>query len=202
MGKKKCPSCAKKVDKKYSYCPFCGESFKIWKDKEDFGMIGREDDEQDNIRENIPMPLGLDRIMNSLMKQLEKQMNGNKNPNGGFRIQVSTGKPKTNKVHPKIRKVPEKPEIFSVDERELERRKSLKKEDAVSRVRRLADKIIYEISTPGVKSKSDVTITRLEKGFEVKAYSKDRCYYKVIPLKIEFLKYSVSNEKVFVEFKG
>jgi len=45
-------------------------------------------------------------------------------------------------------------------------------------------------------------ITELETGIEIRAYSKDKCYIKVIPLKVEVLNWRVGEEMVFVEFKG
>ena len=75
MFKKKCPSCAKKIDRKFGYCPWCGEALKALKEREDFGMLGRDDFvEENNAGEQIKLPFGLNKIMESLMKQLDKEM--------------------------------------------------------------------------------------------------------------------------------
>ena len=93
-------------------------------------------------------------------------------------------------------------EIVQVSEKEAGRRARLKKMEAESRMKRLGDVIIYEIAAPGLKKKEDVVITELATGLEIRAYSRDNCYVKTIPLKVEVLNYRVGNEKVFVEMKG
>ena len=200
MFKKNCPSCAKKIDKKFSYCPYCGMSFKKAKEERDFGMIGVDDFEENFQAPEVKMPFGLDKIMNSLVKQLEKQMSGMDDSAGmpkGFRIQISTGKPQVKQVQEK--RVAER---IIISEEEFERRKKLPIEDAESKIRRIGEGIVYEISVPGVKSKQDIMITKLENSIEVKAYSTDKCYVKAIPLNVEIVGYAVKDQKVFLELRG
>ena len=162
-------------------------------------MIGTDDFMQ-SFKEEVRMPFGLDKIMNTLMKQVEKQFSeveGAGVPRG-FKIQISTGKPKIEKVAPRQ----ERMEGVFISQEESERRKSLPKEDAKSKIRRVGDSIIYEIFAPGIKSEKDIVITKLEESIELKAYSKDKCYCKTIPLKVEIIGYTVSNDKVFLELKG
>jgi hypothetical protein len=68
-------------------------------------------------------------------------------------------------------------------------------------MKRLADRIVYEIITPGVKSKKDVAVAELATGLEVKAYSRNKCYVKFIPLKVEVIGYYLKNERLFLELK-
>ena len=207
MFKRKCPSCAKKVEKKFSYCPWCGVGFKQKREQEDFGMLGRNDSSGKVVNE-MKLPFGMNTIVNSLVKQLEKQMGNMEGVDPermpkGFKIQISSGTPQIRQVvHNE--EIPEKENSVSpsISLEERERRAKLPWKDATSKVRRLGDTIIYEIDAPGVKSKKDVTITKLEQGIEVKAYSKDKCYVKVIPLKVEILGYEIRDEKVLVELKG
>ena len=199
----KCPGCAKKIERKFNFGPYCGLSFKKQKEGEDFGMIGRDDFAQDFMQgSELKMPFGLDKVMSSLVKQLEKQMSNNNNNSPmprGFKIQISTGKPQVQKVHPQK---PAQIQQFQVSPEESEKRQKLPKIPAESRVRRLADRIIYEIPVPGVNSKKDVVITKLAEGLEIKAYSNNRCYVKSIPLKVEIIGYSLKDDILFVEFKG
>jgi hypothetical protein len=202
MLKKKCSSCAKKSGKKHNFCPWCGSSFKAHKEENDFGMLGRDDTIQKEIRKEAKLPFGMNTLVNSLIKQLEKQM-GNLdegNPKG-FKIQISSGRPQIQQVAKEQGPVEELKSPV-VPEEEEERRSGLIRENAESKVKRLGDVIIYEISTPGVRKDKDVAIAKLEQGLEVKAYSKDKCYVKVIPLKVEVIGYEVRDEKVFVELKG
>jgi HSP20 family molecular chaperone IbpA len=206
VWKRKCPSCGKKIDKKFSYCPWCGAGFRQKKEEDDFGMLGK-DDEVEEIPNQMKMPFGLDKVMNSLIRQLEKQMDSGSGEGmpGGFRIQISTGKPRVRELisnqKSSERKISQKP-AERIPISEIRRREKLQKVNANSNVRRLGDKIIYELFVPGVKDKKDVSIARLEQGIEIKAYSKDKCYVKVIPLKVEIIGCYVKDDVLFVEMKG
>jgi len=203
MLKKKCKSCAKKVERRFNYCPYCGASFKAIKEEEDFGMLGI-DDSNDMAQEELKLPFGVEKMMNSLINQLEKQMGdmsfeNTKGMPKGIKIRIAKGPP----MGQMIQKTPKrKIEMPQISEEEIERRINLPKVDAESKVRRISDTIIYEINTPGVNKKEDVVLTELATGLEIKAYSRNRCYVKFIPLKVEIVKYYVQKEKVFVELKG
>ena len=201
MFKRKCPSCAEKVERKFNFCPYCGASFKVRRDKGDFGMLG-VDDPGDGMRVEQKLPFGIEKIMGSLMKQLEKSME-NMNFEGmpkNVRINVVRGNPQMRQVVQESSK--KRVEMPEVSETEVERRLGLKKVETESRIRRLADRIIYEIDAPGVVRKDDVVVTELATGLEIRAYSKDNCYVKFIPLRVELIGYSVRSDKVFVEVKS
>ena len=204
MLRKKCPSCAKKIERKFSYCPWCGVSFKAGDEQTNFGMLGRNDSGE-RIQEELKLPFGMNKIMNSLVKQLEGQL-GNMNfgeeqgmPKG-IKIRVARG-PQMGQV---VQKAPEKKVIDTakVSDKENERRRNLPRVEVESKIKRLGNTIIYKIETPGIKKKEDVVLTELATGLEIKAYSKDKCYVKFIPLKVEVVEYYVEKEKVIVEIKG
>ena len=201
MFKKKCPSCAEKVERKFNFCPFCGESFKTRRERSDFGMLG-VDDSGNDVKVEQKLPFGMEKIMGPLVKQLEKQMR-NMNIEGmpkGIKINIVRGNPQMRQV---VRDAPrEKVEAVNVSKEEIDRRMNLKKVEAESKVRRLADRIIYEIDAPGVREKGDVVVTELATGLEIRAYSGEKCYVKFIPLKVEVITYSVKSDKVFVELKS
>ena len=203
MFKKKCPSCANKIEKKFNFCPYCGVSFKARNEQTNFGMLGRNDS-QGKVQEELKLPFGMNKIMNSLVKQLENQLGNMDMGDGqgmpkGVKIRVARGPPMRQVIREEPGKVEEVP---MVSDEENDRRAGLKREEVESKVRRLADRIIYEMETPGVKKKKDVILTKLASGLEIKAYSKDKCYVKFIPLTVEVIEYSVQDEKVFVELKG
>lgn len=198
MFKKKCRGCAEKVDKKFNYCPHCGASMKA--EDKDMGMLGFSD--AGKIEQELKLPFGVEKIMGSLVKQLEKQI-------GNMEVDEKTGMPKGFKIQ--IGRMPmgavaqkpmKKREIVLVSGEEAERRAGLEKVEAESRVKRLGDVIIYEIKAPGVMRKEDVVVTELETGIEIRAFAKDKCYVKVIPLKVEILGMRIDREKVSVELRG
>jgi hypothetical protein len=204
MFKKKCFDCGRKVEKGFSFCPYCGVSFKAGRDRVNFGMLGR-DDSGEEVRQEAKLPLGMEKIMSSLVRQLEKQM-GNMNFDNvqgvpkGIKIRVSRGPGQVRQV---VREGPKKAKVVEeVSEEEVERRMGLPKVEGVSKVRRLADRIVYEIEAPGVRSKRDVVVTELATGLEIKAYSENKCYVKFIPLKVEMIGYSVGNDRVIVELRS
>ncbi len=204
MFKKKCPSCAKKIGSKFSYCPYCGISFGANQEEENFGMLGR-DDSGEKVQEELKLPFGIEKVMSSLVKQLEKQMDGVDFSDGrgmpkGIKIQIARGVPQMGQV---IQRMPQKKKVLPViSDEEARRRMDLPKIEVESKMRRIADTIIYEIEAPGIQKKEDVVLTELATGLEIKAYSKDKCYVKFIPLKVEVIAYHIEKEKVIVEIRG
>jgi len=204
MVGKKCSSCDRRVSKKSNYCYNCGSpvgKVSNKREEEDFGLLGRSDSLRE-VTNELRLPFGLGKMVNSLVKQLENQLKemdfeDEKVPRG-FRIKVSTGGPQMNQVVKEPVRVIEKEEV---SQKEIDRRIKLPKIETNSRIRRLGDKIIYEIETPGVKSRSDIVLTKLATGIEIKAYSKNKCYVKFIPLTVEVERYFLKQDKVFVELK-
>ena len=200
--KRKCPACDRKIERKFSYCPYCGVGFKVRQEREDFGMLGRMDS-GDRVNVEEKLPFGMDKIMGSLISQLERQMgdvNFGEGMPKGINIRVARSPMQNGQI---VQRVPvKKVEVPVVSDEEADRRAELPKVEVEAKIRRLADRIIYEIDAPGVGSRADVVVTELATGLEIKAYSRDRCYMKFIPLKVELIGYSVKPNKVFVELKG
>jgi hypothetical protein len=77
----------------------------------------------------------------------------------------------------------------------------LPKKEAQTRVRRLSNKVIYEFDLPGVKNIKDVVINKLENSIEIKAFSKDTVYVKLIPVNLQILDYKLKDGSLFLELK-
>jgi len=213
MFKKKCHSCKEKVDRKFMYCPWCGVPLKAKKvSEEDYGMLGNTDQiELQQAVNDLKLPFGFNGIVNSLMKQIEKEMANMDNMSGpkpkGFKIQISTGMPKVQAMNPQPTeqtKTVSSIEAFNekISDEERERRVKLKQVPAKSTIRRLPEGLIYEIETPGVTAKKDITLTKLEQSLELKAYTKDKCYVKKLPAKVEILGMAIKSGKIFLRLKG
>lgn len=206
MFDKKCPACAKKIERNFNFCPHCGKSFKVLKEKKDYGVIGKDDfGSLNSFNEEIKLPFGLDKVVNSLMKQLESQMNNQENVGrrvpSGIKIKISTGIPSKNS-EPIVSEEPKREINEKVSNEEIGRRNKLPKISAESTIKRLGDKILYEIKVPGVKNKRDIVITTLESGVEIRAYSPKYCYIKEIPMTIEITKSYLKDERLFLEIKA
>ncbi len=76
----------------------------------------------------------------------------------------------------------------------------LKKREPKTKIRRMTDKVVYEIDIPGIKSIKDIALTKLENSIEIKALAKDRAYFKLIPISLPIKKYSIDKEKLIIEF--
>lgn len=75
----------------------------------------------------------------------------------------------------------------------------LPRQEAESKVRRLSGKVIYEIELPGVKNIKDVIVNQLENSIEVKAFAKDKAYFKFLPVSLPLLNYKLEDNKLILE---
>jgi len=208
-NKIKCENCDSKISNRFSYCPFCGNNL-IDKEKEikNFGMLGKDDfsNTQPSYGLGITDKL-IGSLVNSLVKNLGKQFKDldrefekdldnteiRSFPNG-IRIKIGS--------HPHY-KESKKPKHSNnhITENQLKKIASLPKTEARTNVKRLSNKILYELSTPGVGSTNDVFISKLESGYEVKAIGDRKIYVNSLPINLPLLGFSILKNKVLVEFK-
>jgi ribosomal protein L37E len=204
-----CQKCGKKVNEKHRFCPHCGFTDRNFDDG-NWGLLGKDDTLSTN---QFPLPSGLNPIFNSLLKNLSKQLNNvyeesGKSPNknmksGGISISISTGmhpsKLKVKSSNNKQKSFKKMPEQFSKES--SQKFAELPREEPKTSIRRLSDKVIYEIELQDVKSMKDVSIVHLENSIEVKAIGKNKAYFKSIPLNFPVVDYTLSNEKLILEFE-
>jgi RNA polymerase subunit RPABC4/transcription elongation factor Spt4 len=213
--KKKCEKCGKKIEEKYSFCPYCGNNIES-EDNEDFGMLGKNDFMK--IENEMKIPIGLNTLFNSviknLSKELDEQLRGNfiedkpkKIKKDGISISISTfgnraPKIKINqmgnqRIEPE--KINEKLKKNNFTKERIKKFSELKREEPKTNLRRLSNKIIYEIELPGVKSIEDVSIVNLENSIEIKAIGEKKAYAKVIPISLPIKSYDLSEGKLTLE---
>jgi len=224
FNKKKCPRCNSKISKDFDFCPYCGSRFNS---SENWGMLGKNDFEP--FRQEIKLPMGLNTIFNSLVKSLDKEFQQldkelgreaikQQNPknnihSGGISISISSAGDSPPKINVKsfgnmpefqqkekqIKKQIKKTE-FSEDN--LKKLSKLPRQEPSTHVKRLSDKLIYEIDVPGVKSIKDISIIQLENSIEIKAIGKDKAYFKLIPLNFPIIAQKLSNGKLVLELEN
>jgi HSP20 family molecular chaperone IbpA len=222
MFKKRiCPKCGKKIDEKDSFCPHCGNKMHSEEEEgRDWGMIGKDDFA--SIGNEIKLPIGFNAIFNSIMKNMSKELSEQLSRNNfqpeekqpkkmkkdGISISISTfgnGPPKI-----KVTQLGEKPKMEVHEQKEklkpntftkekIKKLASLKREEPRTNIRRLSNRVIYEIEIPGVKSLEDISIIKLENSIEIKAISKDKAYVKVIPINLPITNYNLSEGKLVLE---
>jgi hypothetical protein len=227
MFKKKCKRCGKEIKGNYSYCPFCGFSLKK---EEDYGLLGRDDfdDSIDGFFGGMNFPGGINSLINQMVRSLDgsfKEIDNSKrnleNPKikrGGFSIKISsgTGRPPEIKVKPlggklidlNLEKKEKKEEVekeksFSkISDKAMKRISKMEKKEPETNIRRLSDRIIYEIDLPGVKSIKNVSISKLENSIEIKALAEDKAYVKLIPISMPIRNYKLLKEKLILELEA
>jgi hypothetical protein len=82
----------------------------------------------------------------------------------------------------------------------LEKSKRFIKLEPETLVRRLSDKVIYELKVPGIKSPQNIDITKIEEGYEIKAFSNKEVFIKKLVLGLPLVNYSVENENLVLDF--
>ncbi len=219
MFKKKCRQCERKTSKDYEFCPYCGYDLGKEQEERDFGLLGREDGFEQDIFQMPFQMTGFNKIFGSLLNQIDKQFKeldkqmtedekrAERFPGSGISISISTSTGNRPEIKirgigdTKIKQVREAKLTNKLSDEDAKKLSRLPKKEAETKIRRLANKLIYELSLPGVKQTKDIVINRLENSIEIKAFSKDKAYFKLIPLNLPILNYKLDNEKLILELK-
>lgn len=228
FGKKKCSNCGRKTEKGYDFCPYCGSETKKKDgllDEIDENMMER--DMMKGFGFNFNNSL-FSKLVNKVAKDLEKQFqNANKtnfreinskNPNivsRGLSISISSnGSEPVIKVrnlgdagNMNFGEMPKKQESenkqikhMKFTKEQKNKLEKLPKVEPQTMVRRLSNKVVYEIDIPGAK-KEDVIIQKFKNSIEIKAFAKDKVFIKIIPVGLPILRYSLDKGKLNLELK-
>ena len=220
MFNKKCPKCNSKTKKDYDFCPFCGNNFKSIFDKEDYGIIGKTDllDEQ-----MFPTAGGsfFEKTFNQTMKMMERQMRtmaqemneeskkipiNEINPNVKMQLFVNGKRvfPQENNINNNLvqEQQVQKVKINKMPEEKLQRFAKLKRIEPNSKMKRIGQKLIYELEVPGVNDLDDILINRLESSIEVKALAKDVSYSKILNVNLPIIRYGLNNGNIILELQA
>ena len=218
FGKKKCDSCGEKIEDKYNFCPYCRTEVNQIGSDEDWGLLGKSDAIDAN---EIRMPMGLNALFNSLVKSLNSQMKEleqegtsqkdkkTQKKSRGISISISTSNSRQPEI--KVRSFGNMPELTE-KQKETKKQKpiqlpttsagkftGLPKKEPETGIRRLSNRVIYEIKLPGVKSTKDISIAQLENSIEIKALADKKVFYKVIPISLSIRKYDLSDGTLVLE---
>ena len=209
--KRKCENCNRKTNNKYEFCPHCGNSFN--ENSQDWGLLGKNDitNEFEQFSNSLFGGVGgkiiggmLGKTLKMLEREMQKEMkNQNSTPNTNFEL-IINGK----RVNPKDiqisqpKQVAKKPKkiLPNISNASLKKISGLPKKEPLTNIRRLADRVIYEISMPNVESLKDISIIKLESSIEIKALANKKAYFKIIPINLPIINYNFRNEKLILEF--
>ena len=133
--------------------------------------------------------------------QKEIKNANNLSPRANMRLMINGREVPLNNLNKK--EIPEKklkkqiPNQFSKES--SKKFAQLPKQEPKTNIRRLSDKVIYEIEIPEVKSSKDISIIQLESSIEIKAIGKKHAYLKRIPINLPIINYIFSKEKLTLE---
>ena len=199
-----CPKCKSEITEKYSFCPYCGlHLVNPEKELREFGMLGRSDIADDEIvRHALNSNMSVtDRLLGSLMNSLLKNIDMQfrevettevKNTPNGVRIRVG--------IPAQQRKREQKVVNRALTEQQLTRMSSLPRTEAKTNVRRLADKVVYDLATQGIESPDDVFVSKTESGYEIKAIAKSKVYVNSVQVNLPLRGFSLHEKGLTVEF--
>lgn len=200
--KAKCPRCGEKVKKDFEFCPYCGSDLSNENSGGFLGESGFDD-------LGIKLPFGFKTLIKPLIKELNKQMveldrelkkESNESARTGFSIHFGPGqKPvKVKNISNRVsHKKPLFPKISNID---LSKYKNLPRVEPETNIRRLSDRVVYELDLIGVDSLSKINFNKLENSLEIKAIARDKVFVKELGGGLNLLNYFFENQKLFLEF--
>jgi len=178
--KNRCPKCGRKLNADWNFCPYCGYEVKPKIISPLEGIFEDVEKEFEKLDKMFGIGFKIPKI------PLEK--------GGGVSITIHSGtgmKPKIEvktsgeykKIEPELkRKLGIKPAIEEVEEKPARRKMPKITEEPETKVKIVGNKRIISLILPGVKDSKDIEIKRLEQSVEIKAFAKDRAYFKLIPV--------------------
>jgi len=201
--REKCPKCNASVKERFSFCPTCGRDLRNpKKDEREFGLLGKNNVEQ------FPMIGGgglgisdkiIEKLLNNLMKNMPDMM---KNFEKQFEQMNSEVEEIPNGIRIKFGNKPVKkqPSKKVITQHQINKMVGKPRVEAKTNVRRLSDKIVYEMKAPGIEDVNDVFVSKLENGYEVKAIGKKKVYVNNLPINLPLKGYRVDESGLSVEF--
>ena len=220
--KKRCPRCDRKISKDFEFCPSCGTNLGRENRQKDFGFLGNDDAISLPFETKMP----LQGLFDSLLKQIDGQFKSldkelgkneekaNRSPFArGISINISSGTGQAPKIQvqgfgPGFQNIQvkqpnqsnPKPQIRNqISQEQVKKLAKLPRQEAEAKVRRLSNRVVYEIDVPGVTSLKDVMINKLENSIEIKAFSQNKVYVKLLPIKMPLVGYKLEDEKLVLE---
>ena len=208
--KRKCKNCNRKINSSYEFCPYCGNPFND--NTEDWGMLGKKDtlNEFEQFPNSLFGGIGgkifggmLGKTLKMLEHEIQKEIKTQNNtPKTNFEL-IINGKrinPKDIKLSQQRQIIKEQKKVLpNISNDSLKKISTLPKKEPLTNIRRLADKVIYEINLPGVNSVNNISIISLENSIEIKALANKTAYFKVIPINLPIINYKFLNEKLVLE---
>lgn len=195
-----CPRCKTKLKEDFSFCPHCGIDLRNPQlELENYGLFGRNEGMQE-MPQPTSMGMGIsDKLINSIFNQLMKSIEGQvRGMNAENIAQNSNGV--TIKVGLPAEAQPKRAKRKSISEEQIKRMTGLPRVEAKTNIRRLSDRVVYELKAPGVNSVEDIFVSKLAEGYEIRAIGKSKVYLNSLPVELPLKRYSLSDKGITFEF--
>jgi len=208
FGKKECSRCGEKSNNRHNFCPNCGVPFGEKNfNKSELGMLGESDveEEMDSFANSMFSGFGgkmMGKMLESAMKMLEKEMQKEikkTKPKANLQLFVNGKKVDLGNYENDANSSENEIPAEKLPNSELKGFSDFKKKEPATNIRRLSNKVIYEVEMPGLDSEKNLSIVKLENSIEIKALAKNKAYKKIIPIGFPIKSYNLSNGKLILE---
>ena len=223
----KCNKCKKNIEKDFDFCPYCGKKLDANNSWGMLGK--NDEFLEENPFENSLFGGGMfnkmiGNLMGNAMKMLEKEfqkqdreinkikpkqsvqlfINGQRINLQGQQMTPQQNQARNNQMNNQIKNKNNEQQIQKIpsitfSEENKKRFSKLEKTNPQTNIRRLSDRIIYDIEMPDVQSKEDISILSLSNSIEIKAIGKEKAYYKVINIKLPIVDYYLEKGNLVLE---
>lgn len=192
-NKSACPHCNNKVSSSYTFCPYCGSQIMSKEQEEDqFGLIGRTDAQSKAQPQDMFAQLMQNMLKNINLSGMMDNAEVKNMPNG-FKIKIGLpGQAPKKKIS--------QPKVKSLTEEQALRMADMPRAMAKTNIKRLSDKVVYELAAQGIQSTQDVFVSKLESGYEIKAIGKNKVYVNSLPINLPLKSYSIGEKGITLEF--
>ncbi len=205
-----CPKCGKKVKEGWKFCSYCGAKLeprrerrvfspfksmfeRFFSEFEDFDDFFSKDFEVFDATPWFESPRGSG-------FSISITQSGDKEPKVDIKTFGDVDKEKIEREVEKKFGIKPKKKIVEVGKE----RRALPKimEEPKTEIKRLQDRIVVEMNLPGVESEADVELNELSESVEVKAFGKDKAYFKILkmPEGFRLMNKQMKGHKLILEF--
>lgn len=206
------------MSKDFTYCPFCGTNVKDVERREKEAREAREFEGLAAMSMAFPFGKLFDELTKEFSREIDKMWEeefaepaAKKIRRRGISISISTegGEPKVRvrtmgeplQTAQAVQAVQARTRLPQriLSEEEVTKYAKLPRKEAETTVKRFSDKIVYEILLPNVERLENVFVNKLHNSIEIKAFGKDKAFFKLIPLDLNVKNYFLQNGKLILE---
>lgn len=177
---RKCNLCSRKLRDKWNYCPRCGAE--VNKKINMFNLLRRQMD----ILRNLMVDSNMEQNVQSPRNAITIRIDSN-----GFR-------------NPRVNLYPQPKQKKDINDAKRTEPKKLtgKVIEPDVKVKRLSNEIMFKIPLPDVKSEKNVELNRLTDSLEVRAFARDKGYFKIlnVPRNHKLIDKSLDNGTLNLKF--